>query len=64
MSLWKNTERCKINFVKDFKLDDYKNCKKAIDSIYNFLEDPKSVKIPAETALKLNPDCDLRIKND
>lgn len=55
---------CKINFVKDFKLDDYKNCKKAIDSIYNFLEDPKSVKIPVETALKLNPDCDLRIKND
>lgn len=55
---------CNIDFAKDFKLDDYKNCKKAVDEIYNFLEDPKSIKIPGEKALRLNPDCDLRIKND
>lgn len=51
-----------ICFDNDFRLDAYKNCKKAVEKIYEFIEDPKSVNIPGEQALKLNPDCDVRIK--
>ncbi len=53
-----------IYFDKSFRLCDYKNCRKAVEKIFEFIENPKSVNIPGERAFKLNPNYDLRIKKD
>lgn len=49
-----------IEFNGNIDLSKYKNCKKAVERLYRFIEDPKSINIPGDRALKLNPECDIR----
>ena len=52
-----------INFNSTFDLSKYKNCTKAVNKIYDFIEDANVVNTAGEIALKKNPECDIRNLN-
>lgn len=52
-----------IDFKNNFDLLKYKNCTKAVEKIYKFIENADIINIAGEIALKKNPECDTRNLN-
>lgn len=52
-----------IDFKNNFDLLKYKNCTKAVEKIYKFIENADVINIAGEIALKKNPECDTRNLN-
>lgn len=52
-----------IDFKNNFDLLKYKNCTKAVEKIYKFIENADAINIAGEIALKKNPECDIRNLN-
>ena len=52
-----------IDFKNNFDLLKYKNCTKAVEKIYKFIESADIINIAGEIALKKNPECDTRNLN-
>lgn len=52
-----------IDFKNNFDLLKYKNCTKAVEKIYKFIENADVINTAGEIALKKNPECDVRNLN-
>lgn len=52
-----------IDFKNNFDLLKYKNCTKAVEKIYKFIENADVINTAGEIALKKNPECDTRNLN-
>lgn len=52
-----------IDFKNNFDLLKYKNCTKAVEKIYKFIENADVINIAGEIALNKNPECDTRNLN-